>query len=81
MATKNTDTIEDLKQQMIECEEIYHKSFKTDSCKAIMDSYYNWQRAKKKYYIAIGVCRQMESDPMSEIKCDDENIGDFNSLL
>ena len=78
---KNADTVEDLKRKMAECEEAYHKSFKLDSCRAIMETYYEWQDAKKKYYTAIGVCRPVNTDPMSEIPDNEENVGDFNSLV
>ena len=78
---KNTETIEELKNKMAECEARYHASFKTDSCREIMGSYYEWQAAKKKYYTAIGICRPVEKDPMSDIPCTDENGDDFNSLL
>lgn len=75
--TKNTSTVEELKQKMLECEEIYRKSFKLDSCRAIMESYYEWQNAKKKYYTAIGVCKPVSNDLMSEITDNEENINDL----
>ena len=62
-----TLSIDELKQYISECEERYHASFKKDSCKEIMDSYYEWQKAKKRYYIAIGVCRPAEENPMDKL--------------
>jgi hypothetical protein len=84
---KNTEalSVEELKKYISECEERYHASFKTDSCREIMASYYEWQAAKKRYYVAIGVCRPVEENPMDQFVEDDEendNLdGDFNSLI
>lgn len=80
-AIKNDDVTKELKQKMIECEEIYHNSFKFDSCRAIMESYYSWQRAKKEYYTAIGVCRPTNNDKVDNIPDSEEIIDDFNSLI
>lgn len=57
-----------LKKYISECEERYHASFKTKSCKAIMDAYYEWQRAKKKYYSTSGAAKQQEYSMDSLIK-------------
>ena len=51
---KSEATPEELKQRMFDCEVKYHESFKGNSCSAIMSSYYDWQRAKKLYYMSIG---------------------------
>ena len=74
--------VEALKARIAECEERYHKSFKMDSCREIMDSYRERQLAKKTYYAAIGLVKQ-PVDPMSipDDSDDDENCGDFNSLI
>lgn len=47
-------TSEELKQKMDECEKKYRASFKGTSCLAIMNSYHDWQAAKKQYYASIG---------------------------
>ena len=54
MKVINKSTPEELKQRMLECEAKYHDSFKSNSCVAIMDSYHDWQLAKKQYYMSIG---------------------------
>lgn len=78
-------SIDELKDRIVKAEERYHNSFKKDSCQEIMNSYYDWQRAKKAYYTAIGICRpQKESDPMNELAMsvnEDEDSTDFNSLI
>lgn len=79
MATKDVD-IEALKERIAECEERYHKSFKHDSCREIMDSYRDWQLAKKNYYAAIGLVKQ-PTEQISIVEDDDENCDDFNSLI
>ena len=80
-AIKNEDTVEDLKKKMAECEDVYHKSFKLDSCKVIMKAYYDWQEAKKKYYTAIGVCRPSSNDKVVDEPDYQENVGNFDSLV
>ena len=75
--TKNTESIEELKNRVSECEAKYRESFKLDSCSAIMKSYYDWQNTKKAYYIAIGVCRPTEQTISDNI----DDVGDFNSLV
>lgn len=59
----NKATPEELKQYMNECEKKYRESLKGESCAAIMNSYYDWQRAKKQYYTSIGkVAPTIEKD-------------------
>ena len=54
---------EELKSKIAECEERYHQSFKTNSCKEIMNSFYALQDAKKQYYKSLG--KEMpKEDPM-----------------
>lgn len=66
--SKKEISADELRNIVIEAEERYHASFKKNSCYEIMNSYYDWKRAKKAYYDAIGICRsQKESDPMNEL--------------
>lgn len=46
-------SLEELKQNMDECEKKYHESFKSNSCVAIMNSYYAWKDAKKLYQLSM----------------------------
>jgi hypothetical protein len=55
---------DDLKQHIEECEERYRSSFKTNSCKEIMNSYYEWRLAKKKYYELFGICKRSDSNQL-----------------
>jgi putative SOS response-associated peptidase YedK len=56
--TVSISDISKLRARIDECEKAYHEAFKTDSCRLIMNSYYEWQQAKKDYYSAIGVTKQ-----------------------
>lgn len=46
------ESIDDLKNNIVECEKRYKESFKTNMCKEIMNSWYALQNAKSKYYKA-----------------------------
>lgn len=56
---------EKAKLYMKECEKKYKESFKGDSCKAIMDAYYEWEWAKKCYYKNAGI---------EEVKQENESV-------
>ena len=79
-----TLSVDELKEYIRECENKYHASFKGESCKNIMNAYYEWQNAKKRYYVAIGVCRPPEETSMDNFIEEEENDTldcDFNSLI
>ena len=48
-----TESPDELKQEIKQCEERYKQSFKGTSCREILDSYYALQAAKKRYYLSI----------------------------
>lgn len=78
-------SLDEMKEYIDKCEARYHASFKTDSCREIMASYYEWRRAKRAYYEAAGICRPSpEGNQLLTITDDSENDEintDFNSLI
>ena len=44
-------SVDELKEYIRECENKYHASFKGESCKNIMNAYYEWQNAKKRWQL------------------------------
>ena len=93
-SSKDLDALsaDELKERMNKCEERYHAAFKTDSCREIMSSYYEWQAAKRRYYVAIGVCRPNDQNPIDKLAKEEFTEGyeneennelteDFNSFV
>lgn len=76
-STVNLNSAE-LKQYMIECENNYRQSVKTNSCSAIMTAYNEWRNAKKAYYnsvddgIKLAISKEQENS---------EEICNFDSIL
>ena len=57
-----------------------------------MSSYYEWQAAKRRYYVAIGVCRPNDQNPIDKLAKEEFTEGyeneennelteDFNSFV
>lgn len=65
---------EELKAYIEKCEERYHKSFKLDSCKEIMDSFYELQAAKKKYYKSTGEAEPVAIESIVQNNCKENDV-------
>lgn len=68
---------EELRQKIIECEERYHNSFKTNLCREIMSSWHALCAAKERYYKSIK--KEIPVDESVKITDDsDQIIDDFD---